>query len=1028
MKTKLLTLLSIFLCFDLVAQGNISVTMFKAPCNADGIVVAHGLNPQIQSTIRWGNFSTLEIHKVTNTTDTFFFYKGGIIYANTFDNNNKFNGSGFFRSDLPFKVDFNVIPKKCPELSIVTATVIGGVAPYTYIWKDEDEKVVGSTNPIGLQSGAYTAEITDANGCVWSQLDDSFAIYVSNDPGFTYTVLTTEANCTNGTATINNISGGLAPFTYKWFNQSNANAIQSLIAGNYIVTVTDAQGCNNRQNFYISQSKIINANTVPTNTTCSNNDGRLIAFGSGGKPPYSYAWNNGQLTQEINNMSEGFYYVNVIDADGCSGIGYGKIENFSPVQVTILDQTVSSCTTPSGSATLGIQGGLAPYDIVWNTFPKQTGVQLQNVPAGDYGFIVTDANFCKREGTVRILPEYQITPSFNINHATCLAANGSISTNVIGGSAPYKYQWSNLANTSTVNQLLAGSYNVTITDANGCQVTKYLSVNSESPIQISHATTLSSCIFSNDGSIITNVTGGTPPYKFNWSNGVTTANNNNLTQGQYYLFVTDAIGCIAYSHVYVNYNAGTDFCYCTIQGKVFHDVNNNCIKDPGESGISNIQMHLSQFGYTYTDANGDYSFRVPSGSYTLSESIQYQYPLSACQNNNLIINTTASSGCTLNYDFANESNPLRDIHISTWPIICPIPGFEYSQNMIISNDGTIPENNVIANYGSDYQLGDAQFSPSGHFIPDVKAGAYKVTNLGTIQEGNAKFFQITYQVPANIPLNTELWFDAECAYEAPISNWLNDYSPWNNKNLFKDIVVGSYDPNFMEVLPQGKGSEGFISKNDTILEYMVHFQNEGTYYARKVEVEVKLDPNLNWRSLKPVYNSHPVQVSINEKGKILFTFDNINLYPKSFSEALSNGFFTFTVKTNRNLAELTKIRNSADIYFDFNTPISTNTTLNTIEKLLSSNDPTLSPISFEINPNPNSGAFTLAMQSRQNTMATIQIIDLMGKINYSTAVQLVNGKQTIPVHSSRLTNGIYFVRIFLSDGSTMVKRVEIVND
>ncbi|HRI34185.1 MAG TPA: hypothetical protein PLD02_10545 [Saprospiraceae bacterium] len=73
MKTKLLTLLSIFLCFDLVAQGNFSISLFKAPCNADGIVVAHGLNPLIQTTIQWGYYSTPEIHKVTNTTDTFFF-------------------------------------------------------------------------------------------------------------------------------------------------------------------------------------------------------------------------------------------------------------------------------------------------------------------------------------------------------------------------------------------------------------------------------------------------------------------------------------------------------------------------------------------------------------------------------------------------------------------------------------------------------------------------------------------------------------------------------------------------------------------------------------------------------------------------------------------------------------------------------------------------------------------------------------------------------------------------------------------
>ena len=102
--------------------------------------------------------------------------------------------------------------------------------------------------------------------------------------------------------------------------------------------------------------------------------------------------------------------------------------------------------------------------------------------------------------------------------------------------------------------------------------------------------------------------------------------------------------------------------------------------------------------------------------------------------------------------------------------------------------------------------------------------------------------------------------------------------------------------------------------------------------------------------------------------------------------------------------------------------------MNTIEKLLSSNDPTKGPISFEINPNPNSGAFNVTLQSHQNTRATLQIIDLMGKINYSTTVPLIHGKQSIQVNSSRLTNGIYFVRIFLSDGSTMVKRVEVVND
>jgi hypothetical protein len=257
----------------------------------------------------------------------------------------------------------------------------------------------------------------------------------------------------------------------------------------------------------------------------------------------------------------------------------------------------------------------------------QTGATATGLSAGTYNFTVTDAVGCVKTGTVTIAPVNVFSGALSGTSPTCIASNGALSVTASGGTAPYTYLWNNGATTSSISGLPQGGYNVTITDANGCVGHAYQSLQSTTPISLGLATTQATCIYNNDGSILAVPTGGTAPYTYTWSNGNTTNNPTGLGAGHYYVSVTDANGCSKIANNYVSYNPSNNSCYCTVEGFVYADANNNCTQDVGELGIDNIQIHLAGFGYTYTDS-GYYSMKVPNGSYTLSESVQTFYPLS----------------------------------------------------------------------------------------------------------------------------------------------------------------------------------------------------------------------------------------------------------------------------------------------------------------------------------------------------------------------------------------------------------------
>jgi hypothetical protein len=714
MTRKIFTFLGVAACIfaaqnSRAQQPGVSFVLTQPPCNNNGILTANFTNLTPPLHVEWHlmNGTTIVHNGVTSASDALTGYAGGFITLTASSASPVANTDGYYQGALPFNYQVTTTSATCPANGTATATPAGGVAPYTYQWTNALTNIVASTtNPASLPNGQYHVLITDANGCTsgsYNNYGDS--IFVNTVAPFDFTITGTAANCTNGTATMGPVTGsGVAPYSYLWSNGVTATSITGLVAGNYSLTVTDAQGCQRIHDKNIQQSVTIGVNPTVTPATCVQNNGSIISFGSGGVPPYSYLYSNGVTTQTASGLSAGSYSVTVTDANGCTGHSSAYVSSSTPITATYTS-TPSSCTSSTGTATLNITGGATPYNVTWSTYPAQTGTTASGLAPGSYHFHITDANGCVRDGNVPVAPVNVVSANGTVSNATCTQSNGSINLMPSGGTAPYTYLWNNGATTASVTGLPAAYYSVTITDANGCHTEWGHEIEASSPINLGFSATPASCIYANDGSITSVVSGGTAPYTYLWSNGQNTPSATGLAHGLYSLHVTDANGCVRNDNAIVTYDPAGTSCYCTISGKVYNDANGNCVMDAGEAGIPNIAVHCSSWGTAYTNANGEYAFQVPSGTYTLSENVLATYPLAACQSNSVSVTTVAASGCVQTVNFANTTSTLHDMHISLWGANAAVPGNTHNQICIVSNQGTVAESAVLASYQSDGQLG-----------------------------------------------------------------------------------------------------------------------------------------------------------------------------------------------------------------------------------------------------------------------------------------------------------------------------------
>lgn len=1024
-----LCILFVLLLSGINAQS-IKISLLKQPCFKDGEVKIEAIGFQNNPLMLHFNYNEKSISKKMNgNVEIINDYNGAQLTVNIFDPITNQGAYEVFTAPA-FTYDRMVTDAICPSKGkIEVINIVGGSGPYTYVLKDYGGRPLTISHPFIVDEGLYYLEVKDAKGCLGINTSnrDSIenALQVRNISSIQATLDVKGANCTDGRISAINFSGGIPPYSFQWNNGSLNSTISNLKTGNYTVTIYDAIGCKNEFRTFVPQLTTIDVNAVIKPSACSNNDGEIQAFGSGGVPPYTYIWDNNSKQSKISNLSAGSYIVTVLDSRGCVGSKFYYVNTSSPIKV-FYDQTPSSCLMNDGELSLQISGGTLPYNIVWNTIPVKNGAKITKLIAGNYTYKITDAKGCTSSGTATVLQKNQINVYSTIIPEQCKLSDGKIDVTAYNGIPPYSYKWNNGSTSQSISNLNSGFYNLSVTDAEGCNVIQKFYLPKSSSLKTSIRSVSASCLYSKDGSLQANVIGGAAPIKYQWSNGLTSNLISGLNSDHYNLTIEDGNGCIDYKSVYLDYDATADYCFCTIMGKVFQDLNNNCAMDQGEPGIENMQIHCSSFGYTYSDKNGNYSFILPSGNYVISERILSQYPLAACESNEKKITVNPASACVQQIDFANSLHPIHDLHVSTISLNQPIPGFTFDQIIIASNEGTIEESKSSMQYINDVQLGSLNFVNTGVFNQGSNPNEYFAGPI-KLSPGEKSIFNLQYSVPVNVPLGSMALISDTISKETDISQWINDNSPWNNVLSFTKTVVGSFDPNFVQVIPQGEGTEGTIQNDIKELEFTVHFENTGSYYARNIKVLSQLDNDLDWTSLQPLFSSHPCLIQLDETGLLTYRFDNIYLDYNNYSNGHQNeGYFTYSIKLKSHAKMGTKFTNSADIYFDYNAPVSTNTTLNTLGELTSSSDPNAEKIEFNLFPNPNDGNFQIIYYSPNNQIVRLELSNLTGRRLRYKEFEIDPGNNTLDLHEV-LSTGFYFVTITDENGRRSKQKITVLN-
>ena len=449
----------------------------------------------------------------------------------------------------------------CPGVCDGDATVSasGGIAPYTYNWYTAGNQ--GTTLATGLCFGINEVEVTDDNGC-----KDTVTVSIGAPVVVVATMIdSTVTACSNvcmGDATVS-ASGGTAPYTYNWFTGGNQNTTfaDSLCAGTQSVIVTDANGCMDTAHVTIgiSLNVLVATITDSSSTACSNVCmGDATVSAGGGTAPYTYNWFTGgnQNTTFADSLCAGAQSVVISDANGCVDTASVLITiSGNTPDVFVLDSTSTFCVgSCDGTATATTIGGTAPYSYNWFTAGNQSDTLAINLCAGINKVEVTDAMGCIDTAQVFINTPIPVSATFVTSNPLCNGdCSGTASVLPGGGSGGYSHSWSNGATLSSVINLCAGTYTDTITDSNGCRDTLQVIITDPVVVQANPTAQRVSCFGDTDGSVVSNPSGGSAPYTFQWDDPSNSTTNSvtGLPAGIYTVIVADSLGCLDTSSVSV---------------------------------------------------------------------------------------------------------------------------------------------------------------------------------------------------------------------------------------------------------------------------------------------------------------------------------------------------------------------------------------------------------------------------------------------------------------------------------------------
>lgn len=413
----------------------------------------------------------------------------------------------------------------------IELNITGGVEPYNI-----------DTDLENLAAGTYSIDVIDAVGCSTST---TATIIEPSALSITPTVISdlTCFSINDGSASVE-VTGGTAPYTYLWDNDETSEQAHLLSAGNHEVTATDANGCQITASVNLNAPEELTASaSIVTQIACGEDgNGAASVMATGGTGDYTYLWSDGSTGTDLENLSIGEHCVTVTDANNCIAFSCVTLQGSEELTITpMITQEITCHGSASGAAMVEVIGGIEPYTYLWEN--GTTTAETTGLLVGNHTITVTDSNDCTAAITVTLEEPAFLDLSLNIdNEISCAGdATGQISLNISGGTEPYTFQWNDNQTTSTVANLGAGEYHVTIIDANNCITSDRITLEEPAMLSSEIVITQELLCFGNDNGAATIMTsGGTAPYTYAWANDT---EGINLQAGTHQVSITDANAC-----------------------------------------------------------------------------------------------------------------------------------------------------------------------------------------------------------------------------------------------------------------------------------------------------------------------------------------------------------------------------------------------------------------------------------------------------------------------------------------------------
>ena len=842
----------------------------------------------------------------------------------------------------------------------------------------------------------------------------------SSQAQLTVQITTTPACNSDGTAKVS-AKGGTPPYTFNFFNgaASTDSSITGLSAGFYTVSIADINGLTTYQSFTISSLLNLSIASIPEQC---NNDGSAWVTVTGGTRPYSYKWQIGRTVFFADSIIKGqaseFVDITVTDAKGCI-----RLDSFflpsNPIIQTSIVTSDTVCDAPT-VLSVAASGGKGPYTYYWNTSPVQTTATITKIKPGNYTVVVNDANGCVATNQAYIYSDPNILNLTWTSTETqnCMDKTGSATVVAHSGLAPFTYKWSNGDTMQTITGVEAGKYFVKVTDSNGCSSSDSAEVESSNPVTVSFDVSYITTSVT-DGSFTAIATGGTPPYSYKWSTGGTADTINYKNYVGYSVTVTDKTGCTKTKDISIDPVAPENNVW--ISGIVFYDINGNCIQDLGETGISNTTIYLisgNTYLYGTTNIDGYYTLSVPPGRYTISHTPLYNW-ISVCPvSGKIIIDATTVDNNYSGNDFADRVLPgQQDLSVSLYCNDVP-PGYTGTEYIYFTNNGSDAVNGYISFTHSNKVTFNGASPAAYNYNSATQTAQWAFSNFNP---GEESIIAVYLTVPSNTPLNTSI------SSSVIVSSATYVQANTNNTDSCSFIIIDSFDPNELSVSPQGEGSEGYISAEDSILNYMIKFQNTGTDTAFNIIVTDTLSNYIDPLSINKINASSNVFLS-GSNGVLIFTLTNINLLDSSASDTGSVGYISFSAAIKKSMPPGTVISNKAYVYFDYNNPVTTNAVINTLRtsgvttvyKGVDKQD------MLNVFPNPASGIITISYILESNANVSVKVYSMLGEevtiVDNSSQNAGIN-KTSFNPESYGLVAGVYIIKLITDEQSQYQKVV-----